>query len=204
MTDPSERIAALSNLSSIDIEGLEILENFIDQTEEMRLLTAIDCQQWSTALKRRVQHYGYRYDYKARAISRESYLGSLPEWTTFLIDRFSENETFEASPDQAIVNEYQPGQGIAPHVDCVPCFANTIASLSLRSACQMTFSKVATDKKVVMTLPPRSLLILRGEARYHWTHAIAPRKSDLINGERAPRGRRISITFRKVMGSAAR
>ena len=37
----------------------------------------------------------------------------------------------------AAVNEYLPGQGIAQHVDCVPCFGGTVASLSLLSPCTM-------------------------------------------------------------------
>jgi alkylated DNA repair dioxygenase AlkB len=36
--------------------------------------------------------------------------------------------------NQTIVNEYRPGQGIAAHVDCVPCFGATILSLSLGSS----------------------------------------------------------------------
>ena len=48
-------------------------------------------------------------------------------------------------------------------------------------------------------LAPQSLLVLNGEARYDWTHEIAARKNDLIDGQRRPRGRRISLTFRKVI-----
>jgi alkylated DNA repair dioxygenase AlkB len=42
------------------------------------------------------------------------------------------------------------------------------------------------------------LLILSGEARYDWTHEIPARKSDVINGARQPRTRRVSLTFRTV------
>lgn len=50
-------------------------------------------------------------------------------------------------------------------------------------------------------LPPRSLLILSGEARYAWQHYIPHRKSDEVVGmdtavQRAER--RVSLTFRKV------
>jgi len=38
-----------------------------------------------------------------------------------------------------IANEYLPGQGISAHVDCVPCFSDRIASLSLLSPCEMVF-----------------------------------------------------------------
>lgn len=42
------------------------------------------------------------------------------------------------------------------------------------------------------------LLILSGPARYDWTHEIPARKSDVINGARQPRRRRVSLTFRAV------
>ncbi len=184
------------------IEGLTLLPEFITKTEENRLLNNIDEQFWSTQLKRRVQHYGYRYDYKARTISENSYLGALPSWIDFAIFRISEQKIFNKSVDQAIINEYRPGQGIAPHIDCVPCFADTIASLSLGSTCQMAFTQVETEDKAILTLPPRSLLILRDDARYKWRHAIPARKSDLINGARTLRDRRVSVTFRQVNRSA--
>ncbi|MEO9969912.1 MAG: hypothetical protein ABJG15_08810 [Hyphomonadaceae bacterium] len=47
-------------------------------------------------------------------------------------------------------------------------------------------------------LQPRSLLILTGVARSKWRHAIPARKSDLPDGTRIPRERRISLTFRKI------
>lgn len=47
-------------------------------------------------------------------------------------------------------------------------------------------------------LPPRSLLLLTGASRYDWTHAIAQRKTDLVDGEVRPRSTRTSLTFRWV------
>jgi hypothetical protein len=40
------------------------------------------------------------------------------------------------------------------------------------------------------------LWIIAGEARSEWRHGIASRLTDVIDGERRPRARRISITFR--------
>ncbi|KAH6641824.1 hypothetical protein F5144DRAFT_149227 [Chaetomium tenue] len=50
-------------------------------------------------------------------------------------------------------------------------------------------------------LPARSLLLMTGAARYGYTHAIRPRKTDVIggdNGEAVPRRGRYSITMRSV------
>lgn len=47
-------------------------------------------------------------------------------------------------------------------------------------------------------LPARSLLLMTGAARYGYTHAIRPRKTDVIGGETVPRRGRYSITMRSV------
>lgn len=60
-------------------------------------------------------------------------------------------------------------------------------------------SYVEARKRHLQYLPSRSLLSMSGESRYEWTHAIAPRKFDKVNGEVIPRGRRISLTLRRVL-----
>lgn len=182
-----------------DIPGLTYIPDFVSKKEEQSLLANIDSSPWLNDLKRRVQHYGYKYDYKARAVNDDSYLGPLPEWAMPLSQRLSKEGIFPAVPDQVIVNEYQPGQGISAHIDCIPCFGDTIASLSLGSSCIMEFSNPRTREKVEMLLEERSLIVLSDKARYDWTHAIPGRKSDMINGQKIYRLRRASLTFRNVI-----
>ena len=95
--------------------------------------------------------------------------------------------------------KYMPGQGISAHIDCIPCFSGSIASLSFGSAAMMQFSNSQTEEKREYYLEPRSLIILSGEARYEWKHSIAARKSDVVNGFRVIRDRRVSLTFRNVI-----
>jgi alkylated DNA repair dioxygenase AlkB len=174
-----------------DIPGLQYCPDFITAAEERALVEIIDQQPWLNDLKRQVQHYGYKYDYKARAVTADSYLGPLPNWL------MPAAQKLPFKPDQAIVNEYLPGQGISAHVDCVPCFADTIASLSLGSGAVMQFAN--GQEKYDLYLEPRSLIILSGPARYEWIHAIPARKSDVVDGFKIERGRRVSLTFRSVI-----
>ena len=185
--------------NNLNIEGLSYSPDFIGQVEEEELLSNIDQQYWRSDLTRRVQHYGYRYDYKARAVKREDFLGPLPGWIAPLCAKLVSYRFFAAPPDQIIVNEYMPGQGIAPHIDCPPCFGDVIASLSLGSDCLMDFSCAETPKKHSLLVDRRSLLVFKGEARYKWRHGIAQRKSDRIRGVLFPRSRRVSLTFRNVI-----
>lgn len=179
-------------------DGANYLPDFISRAEEEAVLRELDDGQWSAELKRRVQHFGWRYDYSARRVTPDMDLGPLPGWLAALAMRLLDGGLFPVEPDQVIANEYLPGQGISAHVDCVPCFGDIIASLSLGGACVMRFAHRASGAVVELPLLPRSLLILQGPARYEWTHAIPARKSDPTTGGRIPRTRRVSLTFRTV------
>ena len=104
------------------VSGLVLLEDFVSVEIAADLLKAIDALPWRADLKRRVQHYGYLYDYRRRNLNADLQLGPLPRW-----------------------------------------------------------------------------LVLRGEARYHWRHSIPARKTDVIDGVRVARTRRVSVTFRCVI-----
>lgn len=105
-----------------DIPGLRYVADHVDKAREQALIALVDRQPWLTELRRRVQHYGYRYDYKGRKVGPEMYLGPLPDWLLPLCQQLKDAGLTPRVADQVIVNEYEPGQGIAPHVDCVPCF----------------------------------------------------------------------------------
>lgn len=181
-----------------NVPGFSLVAGYIDEATEQQLLGEIDALPFSTELSRRVQHHGYRYDYKARSASDASRLGPLPPWAEALAEGLLSRGFFANKPDQVIVNEYEPGQGIAAHVDCVGCFGPVVASLSLGASCELELAPVGGGEPVSAYLTRRSLFVLEGDARYRYTHAIKKRKSDVIGGLRAPRGRRVSVTFRTM------
>jgi alkylated DNA repair dioxygenase AlkB len=178
------------------INGLVYQDDFLSMEEEKLILSEIDNSKWDTNLKRRVQHYGYIYDYRKKNIDTDLKIGKLPDWLLLLEEKIKTNFNLESSFDQVIVNEYQPGQGISSHIDCIPCFEDIIISISLLSQCIMQFSK--DEEKYELLLNPRSILLLNGEARYNWKHGIKAVKNERCLNSIIPRKRRISITFRKV------
>ena len=187
------------------IPGLQYIEDYIKEHQHDWLLARIDKYEWLDDLKRRVQHYGFKYDYRARKVNHDMRIGELPDW----LKRFSENLYKDGYmpeiADQVIINEYLPGQGIASHIDCEPCFKDTIVSLSLGSDCVMNFTnKFDKTKKIPIRLEQRSLVVLSGEARYDWLHGISARKSDEWDGQKHERQRRVSLTFRKVIIKTAK
>lgn len=182
------------------IDGLSYLRGYLVPAEESALLESIDAGPWSTELRRRVQHHGYRYDYRRRRVDAADHLGPLPGWAAGLAQRLVRDELAEQAPDQLIVNEYLPGQGISAHVDCVPCFGDTILTISLGSTCVLTMSHPeAAVTPVPVVLEPGSVLRLAGDARYVWRHSIAARRHDVLDGRRRLRQRRVSLTFRRVI-----
>jgi alkylated DNA repair dioxygenase AlkB len=181
------------------IPGLTYIAHYITPEKQLSLLSKIDQQPWMNDFKRRVQHYGYKYDYKARGIDQSTYLGSMPVFLTEMCQKLKNDGYFSSQPDQVIVNEYLPGQGISAHIDCIPCFKDIIASLSLDSDSIMEFTQSKTNQKESILLEEGSLVVLSGPARYDWQHAIPARKSDIINGNKVMRQRRVSLTFRNTI-----
>jgi len=181
------------------IDGLTYRPGFIDCDEEARLVAAVDRQPWQSGLKRRVQHYGYRYDYSRRTIDASSFLGPLPDWSQGLLDRIMAENLLPTRPDQLIVNEYQPGQGITPHIDCIPCFGEAIAVVSLESGCIMNFTDTRSVDSANLYLERGSLLLLSGDSRYRWKHSIPARRADQAETGKVNRDRRVSLTLRKVL-----
>ncbi|XP_077467622.1 tRNA (carboxymethyluridine(34)-5-O)-methyltransferase alkbh8 isoform X2 [Stigmatopora argus] len=172
--------------------GLVLVEDFVSSEEEAVLLAAID---WS---------------------SHNNDATGLPEKCQPVLQRCMENGHLTTMPDQLTVNQYESGQGIPPHVDTHSAFEDTILSLSLGAKTVMEFRH--PDGRVVnVFLPGRSLLVIRGESRYLWTHGITPRKFDMVPAsdpqclapttcDHGPlnqltlskRGTRTSFTFRKI------
>ena len=191
---PSRNQEAIATIS-----GLQYVENYIDERQHDWALARIDERQWLNDLKRRVQHYGFKYDYRARKVNHDMRIGELPEWLNRLSKKLYKDGHMPEVADQVIVNEYLPGQGISSHIDCEPCFKDTIVSLSLGSDCVMDFTNKSDKKKIPVWLAPRSLVVLSGEARDTWLHGISARKSDEWDGQKYERKRRVSLTFRKVI-----
>ena len=179
-------------------QGAAIVPDILTVAEEQRVLMRIANAPWLSDLSRRVQHYGYRYDYRQRATGRHAPAPAFPRWASVMAERL--RPLFDgALPDQCIVNEYRPGQGIGMHADHVS-FGPVVISLSLGAAWRMHFRPrsqrpyvrhgLASDE--VALLPRRSALVLRGAARSDFMHGIDP----ATNARQTET--RVSATFRTL------
>lgn len=106
--------------------------------------------------------------------------------------------------NQLTVNHYKPGEGIGSHVDTPSAFGDGLISISLNSGIVMEFRKAPdsedepTIKKLVY-LPPRSLVLMSGAARYEWEHYIVTRRTDTHKGDVLHRDLRVSLTLRTAI-----
>ena len=93
------------------VPGLKFIEDFLTPDEQAYCVKRVDAaiSEWRNDLNRRVQHYGWRYDYKARAITPDMHIGALPDWLDDLAQKlYDKTGLFDRKPEQVIVNEYLP------------------------------------------------------------------------------------------------
>ena len=121
------------------VQGLQYVENIVTAAEARDLIRYIDSQSWSTALSRRVQEYGRTYHTGRDAGSMAA---PIPTAFSALCARLVEQKLMERAPEQVIVNEYEPGQGIAAHVDHTGLFGGCIVTVSLLSAVVMDLRRL--------------------------------------------------------------
>jgi alkylated DNA repair dioxygenase AlkB len=173
------------------IPGLRYVSSYLDATTHDELLAAADTGPWRQAGDRRMQIYGYSYDLRKGGAYR---VEDLPPWAQQLAIRLERDGLMRDVADQLIVNEYSAGQGIPPHVDAPLHRHDRVdqSRVELRDG-------VHESELGKQFLEPRSALVIAGEARHKWKHAIPARTADQWQGREKPRTRRISLTFRKVL-----
>lgn len=52
--------------------GVIYIREFLSREEEEAIKDRLDAGEWSNTLKRRVRHFGYLYDYRARTVTADA------------------------------------------------------------------------------------------------------------------------------------
>ncbi|KAF9114028.1 hypothetical protein BGX27_000296 [Mortierella sp. AM989] len=171
------------------LQGLQVLSEFVTEDEELMLIQELDARQWAgkgidpnPEMKRRHQHYGGVFSYRLRKVVGE--MEELPSMFGFLTKRLLDNKIYSKRPNSIIVNEYEAGQGIMPHVDAPKLFGPTITALSLLSDCVMTFQHTKDPRLVYrILLPRRSLMVMNESCRYDYKHSISKDLIEQVDGK---------------------
>jgi alkylated DNA repair dioxygenase AlkB len=179
------------------VPGLLLYPDFISKAIEEELIHEIDSQTWVIDYDRRLQYYGYRNELEA-PYDLIRFPVPMPPGIYKLSATLVEQQIVSIQPDQVIINEYAPGEGLRPHKDR-NYFENQICGVNLGSGCLMRFIKISGKDVVDVEMPRRSVYVMQDDARYKWHHSLPPRKKDMVDGNVKHRERRLSITYRKVI-----
>ena len=219
---PDQVALALRKIpSTLSADGLSLHHSFVSPSEATSILEYLDEQPWDDTIKRRTQHYGRRFDYQTKSVDDgTSPTPSLPPCIASLVDRLLaadpplvQWDPLNRGAIQVTVNEYVPGVGIASHVDTHSAFGDGLCSLTLGAGVTFRLQREGSED-CNLWLPPCSLLVMTGAARYAWKHSIGGRRYDRVEAEAGAsesvdcggegyawvqRSRRVSITLRLVL-----
>ncbi|CAB4385172.1 unnamed protein product [Rhizophagus irregularis] len=188
------------NSDKVEIPGLILIEDFITVKQEKNILQHVySTKSWIPVQDRIVLHYGYSFNYDLNEVGTKLSNLELPSYMNPLLEKL--NKLFPSMPkfEQLTIQLYPVGTGIPPHMDHHSSFGPNVIAFSLENPVIMEFKNLKTDKVVNIDLPRRSLMMLKDDVRYAWSHAVRARKSDLLeNGQVRERGQRISLTLRTV------
>lgn len=173
------------------IPGLELREEFTDESEELDLIAHVEevglspfrFQGWTG--KRLTRSFGWRYDFDDASFTRSE---PIPDWLLPLRERAAHFARLAADDfAHALVVRYDPGAAIGWHRDR-PQF-DKVVGVSLGAATVMRFRQRTASgfRRANVQLEPRSAYLLSGEVRGEWEHSIA-----------AHQALRFSITFRSL------
>lgn len=163
--------------------GMRFEPEWLGAEEEAALIEAIgaldlrEAQYKQYTARRRVASFGGKFDYDHNRLlpappippAFEPLRRRVARWLGVAPELFS----------QMLVAEYAPGTPLGWHRD-VPDF-ESIVGVSLRGEGEMRFRPYppqpgrSADQRRLL-LPPRSVYVLEGPARWQWQHSIVPTK----------------------------
>ncbi|GBG32444.1 Alpha-ketoglutarate-dependent dioxygenase alkB-like 6 [Hondaea fermentalgiana] len=176
----------------------------VEEHDDMLEQTYSKAASWKDIRSRRLQCY------------REP---EMPPWLDTLASSLVQAGIFSPAqrPNHALLNEYEPGQGILGHTDG-PVYHSLVACISLGSPATFRFTeRLLTDEIGVrearelatLLLQPRSLVVFAADAYREALHSVPALLEEVVSadvanieaaqasvGDRIPRTTRVSITMR--------
>ncbi len=194
-----------------DIEGFYLVPNVFGEMESEFLIKSIEaergneCKQIHTA-----DEFGWKFIPVSKK-TQQDYLGPNPKWLDQIWFKASNsiNESYkklgfigraideERGYDHVLINHYEVGDGCKPHTDDLKFWDDWVLGVSFGSGCTMNLI-TNYGKSVPIYLPPRSVYLLTGDARYIHKHGITFDSTDNVYGNQINRSKRISLTFRTI------
>lgn len=183
------------------------IPNFITPEEESHIIKnvySVPKPKWTCLSNRKLQDYGGVPHEKGMIPEK------IPDWLQKYVNKVADLDVFDGkTPNQVLVNEYLPKQGIMPHTDG-PLFYPTITTISCGSGTVLKFLENNEKRHTVceVYLERCSLVVVKEELYTKYLHTIEEKDCDSLENcansnvipENIPlkRGTRISLTIRNV------
>jgi alkylated DNA repair dioxygenase AlkB len=174
------------------VPGFIYEPDFLRESEEAALLDEIrelplqEAEYKQYRARRRIKSYGGRYDYNAKRLHAAEPIAPFLHPLRQRIADWSRRPAEDFT--HALIAEYAPGTPLGWHRD-VPEF-ELVVGVSLAAPGTMRLRRYPPrlrEPSVALSLAPRSVYRLEGQARWQWQHRIVPTP-----------GLRYSITFRTL------
>nr|AFJ24779.1 alpha ketoglutarate dependent dioxygenase ABH4 [Schmidtea mediterranea] len=207
---------------NIELNGIILIENFLTEDDKNYLLGGICSNSWVDSQSgRRKQDFGPKVNFKKRKINLTKFQG-LPEYIERFVNRFSDiPELKDFNPVELCNLEYNPTRGasIDPHFDDFWLWGERLVTINVQSSTYLTFtpgfpdmfdessqaffSSVCSENhenmgnncavSIKVPLPEGSLVIVSGDARHKWMHAVSA--ADVQSTRIASTLRELSMEF---------
>ncbi|XP_008304498.1 alpha-ketoglutarate-dependent dioxygenase alkB homolog 4 [Stegastes partitus] len=183
--NPETRLAVAEDgdSASFPFPGVFLWENFISEEEEKELINTMDQDQWNLSQSgRRKQDFGPKVNFKKRKVRISNFSG-LPALSQTLVLRMQQEPSLAGfQPVEQCNLDYHPqrGSSIDPHLDDSWLWGERLVTVNMLSNTTLTMSLeeglpklgLPEEVHVAVHLPRRCLVVLYGEARHRWKHAI--------------------------------
>ena len=131
-------------------------------------------------------------NFKRQKLKLGSFNG-LPAFSKAMVERMNHSvpELQDFVPVELCTLEYCPNRGSAidPHLDDEWLWGERLVTLNLLSSTLLAFSLSSCSSEILVPLPQRSLVVVRGPARHSWAHAI--KRQHIVS-------RRVGVTLREL------
>ena len=195
----AEMHRAAKRMAMVKLPGHFLIENFIDEDEESRIVEFLDEdveRPWRDSSFNGA-HEGKKYGVEPNLLKRVVEPAKVPiprVLRELVINKFADAhptlKNFTPNECNAINYRKDLGSVLTPHCDDRQMSSDLLVNLSLVCDCTMTYTNEKfPEKRVDVYLPRRSLQIQSGSTRYDYMHSIA---NENLHG-----GRRVSVTFRE-------
>ncbi|CAF1580230.1 unnamed protein product [Adineta ricciae] len=179
------------------LDGIYLVSDFVNEIEEKNLVDAIDNDIWISSQSGRLkQDFGIKINFKKQTIKTKYFTG-MPLYSKALLERLHTHRVLSDFQSVELCNlDYSSERGshIDPHIDDTWIWGERLITINLLSNTILSLipNEQNSKKIIYIPVPRRWMIVLYGDARYEYKHAI--------QGQHI-QDRRLAVTFRELTGT---